>query len=301
MLNKFEYFKKKAYTKYVEESRIFCNSISSAIPQTAVAKAVRAHMESDGKTKKVAIIGFDGARADGIVPVVKSNYDKYISRAKYSGLEELKSQGGIFLSYTGGDKACKQETSTPQGWAAMLTGEWAKVTGVYSPRDVLESNDTVLMEYAKKDKKTVFNAIWETHFDTTYKEEIRKAKEQNLPIEFNKIEDNDDILTEEMIKSVTTDNCDISFCIFELPDHTGHETKMGFWNENPQYVKAITECDKNAYKIIKAIEGRETYNDEDWLIIISSDHGGHRTTHGRQLYSDKIIFVATNKTEYFEK
>ncbi len=300
MLNKFEYLKKNTYVKYVEESGIFCNTVSSAVPQTAVAKAVKKHMESDGKRKKAVIIGFDGARADALVPIVKSNYDKYINRAKYSALEELKSQGGIFLSYTGGDKDCKQETSTPQGWAAMLTGEWAKVTGVYSPRDVLTNTDTVLTEFAKKGKKSVFNAIWGPHFDTTYKEEIRKAKEQNLPVEFNRIEDNDDILTEKMIKSVTTDDCDISFCIFELPDHTGHETKQGFWNGNPQYVKAVTECDKNAYKIINAIKARKTYNDEDWLIIISSDHGGHRTTHGRQFYSDKMIFIATNKKEYFE-
>lgn len=300
MLNKFEYLKKNTYVKYVEESGIFCNTVSSAVPQTAVAKAVKKHMESDGKRKKAVIIGFDGARADALVPIVKSNYDKYINSAKYSALEELKSQGGIFLSYTGGDKDCKQETSTPQGWAAMLTGEWAKVTGVYSPRDVLTNTDTVLTEFAKKGKKSVFNAIWEPHFDTTYKEEIRKAKEQNLPVEFNRIEDNDDILTEKMINSVTTEDCDISFCIFELPDHTGHETKPGFWNGNPQYVKAVTECDKNAYKIINAIKARKTYNDEDWLIIISSDHGGHRTTHGRQFYSDKMIFIATNKKEYFK-
>lgn len=300
MLNKLEFLKKKSYAKYVEKSGIFCCSVDSAIPQTAVANAVRRHMESDGKIKKVAIIGFDGARADSIVPVVKSNYDKYINRAKYSALEELKSQGGIFVSYTGGENDCKQETSTPQGWAAMLTGQWAKVTGVYSPRDILENTDTVLMEFAKKGKRAVFNAIWPTHFEVTYKREIEKCKGQNLPLEYRQIKDNDDILTEEMIKSVTIDNCDISFCIFELPDHTGHETKSGFWNENPQYVKAITECDKNAYKIIKAIESRSTYNDEDWLIIISSDHGGHLTTHGRQFYSDKIIFIATNKKEYFE-
>lgn len=300
MLNKFEYLKKNTYVKYVEESGIFCNTVSSAVPQTAVAKAVKKHMESDGKRKKAVIIGFDGARADALVPIVKSNYDKYINSAKYSALEELKSQGGIFLSYTGGDKDCKQETSTPQGWAAMLTGEWAKVTGVYSPRDVLTNTDTVLTEFAKKGKKSVFNAIWGPHFDTTYREEIRKAKEQNLPVEFNRIEDNDDILTEKMINSVTTEDCDISFCIFELPDHTGHETKPGFWNGNPQYVKAVTECDKNAYKIINAVKARKTYNDEDWLIIISSDHGGHRTTHGRQFYSDKMIFIATNKKEYFK-
>ncbi len=300
MTNKFEYFKKKKYTKYVEESGIFKNTIATAIPQIQVAKAIRAHMESDGKIKKVALIGFDGARGDSIVPLVKGNYDKYIFKSKYSGLEELKAQGGLYLSFTGGEKSCRQETSTPQGWAAMLTGKWAKETGIYTPRDVLENSKTVLLEYAEKCKKTAFNAIWPVHFEVTYKNEVALSKNTDLPLEYNFIEDNDDILTEQMVKSVTTDNCDISFCIFELPDHTGHETKMGFWNNNSQYVKAVSNCDKNAHTIIKAIESRETYEDEDWLIIISSDHGGHRTTHGRQLYSDKIIFIATNKCEYFK-
>lgn len=300
MLNKLEYLSKKSYIKKIEQCGVFCCPCENAVPQTAVTKAVRKHMESGGKTKKVAIIGFDGARADTIPFIVKSDSDRYINRAKYSALEELKSQGGIFLSYTGGEKDCRQETSTPQGWAAMLTGEWAKVTGIYSPRDILENTKTVLFEYAEKGKKTAFNAIWNTHFDVTYKSEIEKCKKFNLPLEFDRIEDNDDILTEKMIKSVTTDNCDISFCIFELPDHTGHETKLGFWNNNPRYIKAVTECDKNAFKIIKAIENRAAFNDEDWLIIISSDHGGHRRTHGRQLLSDKMIFIATNKAEYFK-
>ncbi len=300
MLNNFEYFKKKQYVKYVEESGVFKNTIDTSIPQTHIAKVIRKHMESDGKIKKVALIGFDGARGDSIVPLVKGNYDKYIFKSKYSALEELKSQGGIYLSYTGGEKNCKQETSTPQGWAAMITGKWAKETGVYTPRDVLENHKTVLLEYAEKGKKTAFNAIWPVHFEVTYKNEVALSKNPELQLQYNFVEDNDDILTEQMVKSVTADDCDISFCIFELPDHTGHETKPGFWNQNPQYVKAVSSCDKNAYAIIKAIESRETYKNEDWLIIISSDHGGHRTTHGRQMYSDKIIFIATNKSEYFE-
>ncbi len=300
MLNKFEYFYKKKYTKYVEESGIFANKISTAIPQTKIAEAIRQHMNSGGKIKKVALIGFDGARGDSIVPLVKSDYDKYIFKTKYSAMEELKSQGGIYLSYTGGENNCKQETSTPQGWASMLTGKWAKETGVYTPHDILTNHKTVLLEFAEKDKKTSFNAIWPVHFEVTYKNEVALSQNPELPLTYNFVRDNDDILTEQMTKSVTVDDCDISFCIFELPDHTGHETKLGFWNNNPQYVKAVADCDKNAYTIIKAIESRQSYNDEDWLIIISSDHGGHRTTHGRQMYSDKIIFIATNKAEYFK-
>ncbi|MGN1160607.1 MAG: alkaline phosphatase family protein [Candidatus Fimenecus sp.] len=299
MFLKPEYKNEKAYSKYVDESGVFSNKLCNALPQTVVAKAVRAHMDCGGKTKKVAVIGFDGARADSLVPVVKSNYDPYITRTKYSALEELKEQGGIYLCYTGGEKGETQETSTPQGWATLLTGKWAKETGIYS-NETLTKEKTFLYEYAEKGKKTVFNGIWPVHFTHTYKAEAEKGKKENLPVEFYQCEDNDDILTEKMIKSVTEDNCDISFCILELPDHMGHETKGGFNNKNPQYVKAVTLCDKNAYKIIKAIESRPTYEDEDWLIIISADHGGHLRRHGTQLITDRTVFIASNKKEYFE-
>lgn len=298
MLNSFEFLKKKKYIKYVTGSGIFRNSPAEALPQTAVAKAVRAHMESGGKTKKAAVIGFDGARADSLVPVVKSGFDPYIDSAKYSALQKLKDEGAVFLSYTGGEKGEKQETSTPQGWATVLTGKWAKETGIYG-EETLTKAETFLTEYAKKGKKTVFNSIWPVHFTKTYRREIENAEKNNLPLRFVQVPDSDDALTEHMIKSVTGDDCDISFCIFELPDHTGHETPPGFYNGNPQYVKALYCCDKNAYRIIEAIESRPTYKNEDWLIIITADHGGHLKTHGSQLITDKMIFIAANKKELF--
>lgn len=300
MLNRLEFLNKKKYASFVNDSGAFDNMLTDALPQTVVAKALRAHMESGGKRKKAAIIGFDGARADAAVMLVKSSYDKYITAAKYSALEKLRAKGGLYLCYTGGEKGALQETSTPQGWATLLTGKWAKDTGIYS-QETLEKYETVLLEYARKGKKTVFNSAWPVHFSHTYKSEIAKGKAKNLPIEFNQTEDNDDKITAQMIKSVTEDECDISFCIFELPDHTGHETALGFWNKNPLYVKAVTCCDKNAYKIIEAIESRPAYGDEDWLIIISADHGGHMTTHGRQRVTDRTVFIAANKSEYFEK
>lgn len=298
IFKKAEFKNEKAYKKYVDESGVFRNTVDEALPQTAVADAVRAHMESGGKTKKVAIIGFDGARADSVAMTVKSAYDPYISASKYSALEQLKGEGGIFVAFTGGENGNTQDTSTPQGWATMLTGKWGRDTGVIKFMDKMTKANTVLYEYAKKGKKTVFNAIWPTHFTDTYINEIEKAKSESLPVEYFMCEDNDDILTERMIKSVTEDSCDISFCILEQPDHLGHE--KGFGNKYPYYVKAVATCDRNAYAIIKAIEGRPTYGEEDWLIIISSDHGGHLKGHGSQYITDRTIFIATNKPKYFE-
>lgn len=297
IFKKTEFKNARAYKKLVGESGIFKNSVDGALPQTVIAKAVRAHLQSSGKTKKVAIIGFDGARADAIPMIVKSSCDPNISEAKYSALEKLKKEGGLYTAYTGG-KETKQDTSTPQGWATVLTGKWGSENGVVKFTDRMPKADTFLYEYAKQGKKTVFNAIWPVHFTDTYINEIETAKNEKLPAEYFMCEDNDDILTEKMIKSVTEDDCDISFCIMELPDHAGHET--GFGNRNPLYVKAVTLCDKNAYKIISAIESRPAYGEEDWLIIITSDHGGHLRGHGSQYITDRTIFIASNKTEYFE-
>lgn len=297
IFKKAEFKNVRAYKKFVDKSGVFKNTVDGAIPQTSVADAVRKHLES-GDNKKVAIIGFDGARADSVPMIVKSDYDANITAAKYSALEKLKIGGAIYVSFTGGEKGAAQETSTPQGWATMLTGKWSGGHGVVKFMDKLTTADTVLCEYAEKGKKTVFNAIWPTHFTNTYINEIEKAKAENLPLEYFMCEDNDDVLTEKMIKSVTEDDCDISFCILELPDHIGHES--GFGNQNPAYVKAVTLCDKNAYKIIKAIESRPSYENEDWLIIVSSDHGGHLKGHGSQYITDRTIFIATNKPEYFE-
>lgn len=49
------------------------------------------------------------------------------------------------------------------------------------------------------------------------------------------------------------------------------------------------------YEIIKTIEARSTYAQEDWLIIISTDHGGTGTSHGGQTPFERMTWLACNK------
>lgn len=57
-------FKKNIkYRKMIDKLNIFDNKIQTAIPQTKVSNIVQTHLNSDnGKTKRVLIYGFDGAR-----------------------------------------------------------------------------------------------------------------------------------------------------------------------------------------------------------------------------------------------
>ena len=299
--NNNEFEKLDENEKFVDESGVFQNKFKDAVPATSVYSAIKKHMdgESNGKVKKTAFIGFDGARADCVVPNIKTKYDVYQIAEPFSLIQEYADNNGLFLSFTGGVEGDLQGTSTPQGWATLLTGTWQSEHGVDWGK-ILENRETILMEYARMGKKTVFSAIWPYHFDLTYSREIEKCKELKLPIEYYQCEDNDDLLTQKMIKSVTEDDCDISFCILELPDHIGHSTELGFWKQNPYYVNAVEHCDKNAYKISEAIKARPNYENEDWLIIVSTDHGGHLIDHGSQLHTDRTTFIATNKPELFK-
>jgi arylsulfatase A-like enzyme len=65
---------------------------------------------------------------------------------------------------------------------------------------------------------------------------------------------------------------------FGSVDETGH--KVGFHPSVKPYVAAIEVIDGHVGQLLKAIEGRPGYKQENWLILVSTDHGGRGTGHG---------------------
>ncbi|MGN0523755.1 MAG: alkaline phosphatase family protein [Eubacterium sp.] len=284
----------KKYIKSVNQSEIFDNTYETALPQTIVAEIVRNHLYNNIGTKKrrVLIYGFDGARADCISCIVPDNKSFY--KSKYSAVSHLKEQGGLYLSFAGGDRnnpKTVQETSTAQGWCSILTGVWGIENGVVKHTTKRSDVPTVLMEGAENGLSANFSAIWPDHFDITYKDEIKTAKDKNLPLKFSFVQDENQLQI-DMIKAID-DNTDIIFGICEFPDASGHGS--GFSVKNYKYVSALVSADRYAQELIDYIEGRKEYENEDWLIIITSDHGGHGKRHGTQRAEDRMTFIAVNK------
>lgn len=284
----------KKYINFVQSSGIFDNSFKKAYPQTIVADMVREHLYKNNseKKKRVLIYGFDGARADTLAFLATDN-EKFV-KEKFSAVAGLKKEGGLYLSYAGGDKDRKethQSTSTQQGWCSILTGCWGNVNGVVHHETKKDSVPTVLLEGAEKGLSSVFASIWPDHFTVTYKNEIAYSKKNNLPVEFSHIVDENQ-LQDKMIEAIDN-GTDIIFGINEFPDAMGHST--GFSNSNPKYVLSLVSADRYAAELIEHIKVRKEYADEDWLIIITSDHGGHGRGHGSQKITDRTTFIATNK------
>ncbi len=69
------------------------------------------------------------------------------------------------------------------------------------------------------------------------------------------------------------------FVYFHQCDATGHTIQ--FSPDEPRYVQAIANVDRHIGTVLQAMRQRKTIDQEDWLIIFVTDHGGLHKTHSR--------------------
>ena len=283
-----------AYRANVVHSGLRDNTIETAIPQTELYNIIKGHFEGElpeGKTeKKAIIIGYDGCRVDAL-------------KLSDGGIKYMIENGASAnYAYCGGvnyPEKNTQDTSTAPGWCSILTGVWADKHGV-TANDITKSMEyktllTSLVEDETIDS-SMFITKWKGHFDrknATYLEEKSYCEENNLNVTFARCDD-DAASYDFAIKEIEQKNCaDFLFVIYEHTDSAGHNS--GFTYNNPKYRQAFIDMDNYGLDTIKAIEGRETYETEDWLIIIASDHGGIGTDHGGDSVQERMTFIVMNK------
>lgn len=80
--------------------------------------------------------------------------------------------------------------------------------------------------------------------------------------------------------------------IFHCPDTNGHT--YGFSNEDNAYVNSVRNADVFVYQLLEQIKQRESTMNEEWLVIVTADHGGSGRGHGKQIYEHRTIWMATN-------
>ncbi len=273
------------------------NTVEEAIPQTELYTLIKNHFElelPEGKTEKKAIvIGYDGCRADILTEIQKEK----------SAISALADDGAkLLLSYCGGvnyPEENKQKTSTAPGWCSILTGVWADKHGI-TANDITKSLDYKTLLTTLTEEKTIDSAAfitkWAGHFsrdNATYLLEKEYCEEKNLNVAFTKCK-NDEESHAYTLEEISKDNCsDFIFVIYEPTDSTGHN--FGFTHNNPRYKKAFKTADAYGSEALSAIKNREAYDKEDWLIIITSDHGGINTDHGNSSIQERMTFIISNK------
>ena len=266
-----------------------CRLASTLLTALCFASAVTAA----DPAKKVLYIGIDGTRFDAIEKAETPNLDALVKEGIYSPT-------CLIL----GDRYRKNDTVSGPGWSSILTGVWADKHGVHN-------NTFVGMNYkefphffarlkeVRPDAKTASLVTWEPihkHITSAADVSINYEQKEHGVLDYDRY---DTQATEETVKQLTEQNPDAVFLYLGQVDVAGHA--KGFHPSVPDYIAAIERADKLVGRAVAAVKGRKTYAGEDWLILVTSDHGGKGTGHGSGHNTPEILnsFLIVSGTSAF--
>ena len=86
----------------------------------------------------------------------------------------------------------------------------------------------------------------------------------------------DQLLTDRVVQLIADPATDVVMTFMSDVDCAGHI--CGFDPTAPCYLDEISDTDAKIGDIMTAMASRPNFSNEDWLVIITSDHGGLGTT-----------------------
>jgi len=226
---------------------------------------------------KVLIIGIDGCRPDALLKANTPNLDKLWKNGAYSfntKTDEISSSG-----------IC---------WTGMLTGVWHEkhnvLTNSYKNPNIKEYPHFFRrIKQAKPELKTYSIVTWAPIHKILQKDDANMVKSPLL----------DRGVTSKVVRTIRKKDVDVLFLQLDFVDHAGH--KHDFSAESKKYLTAIETADKQIGKMIKALKSRKNYENENWLILVSTDHGGSEFGHGKNIPEHTTTFFIASGSKDVQK
>jgi len=202
--------------------------------------------------KRVLLIGIDGCRSDALQAANTPNLDQLMVNSRYSWTLDR------------GDT----DIWSGAGWSTMLTGVWPMKHGVKDDFYV-EKNYGEYPHFLCRVKETndCFKTASIVHY-AAINDEITSPCNTDVLRDY----DEDKQVKEAVTNYLNDCTMDVVFTHFDEVDHAGHS--RGFHPSIPQYINAIEQVDAYLEPILGAVYEREANHNEDWLIIVSTNHGG---------------------------
>lgn len=223
--------------------------------------------------RKVLLIGIDGCRADALEAAKTPNLHRLI-------------KAGAFSTNTSilGPRETGSDTVSGPGWSSIFTGVWADKHGVkdneFAGRNYARyPHFFSLLRQARPDAVTASFADWGPIHEhilssatvTGGVAETGKGPEAWATADVKVVED--------ATRYLRDGNPDAVCVYLGQVDETGHA--KGFHPTVPEYVAAIERVDGFVGELLSAIDSRPTAANEEWLVIVTTDHGGQGTHHDK--------------------
>ena len=218
---------------------------------------------------RVLVIGIDGVRPDALRIADTPAIDELISEGAFTNNTKIL-----------GDRYRENETISGPGWSSFLTGVWADKHGVNDNTFRGQNYDEyphffVHLKRAFPEAITGSFVDWEpidTFIlrDADVREVCPASSEDSLL-------QKDEKLANKAAKFLTQQNPHAVFVYFGQVDEIGHQD--GFHPSVPSYLQALRTVDAHVATLMRAIQSRPEYLEENWLVVISTDHGGRGRKH----------------------
>ncbi|MBC9953764.1 alkaline phosphatase family protein [Leucobacter sp. cx-42] len=240
-----------------------------------IAPAAIAAETTEPKTKTL-VIGIDGASFDVMANANMPN----VQALQAAGLTSPSNLAGSPLG----------PTVSGVAWSSIATGVWPNKHNVYdnnftAPNYAQYPDYLTRTEAAAADRNSLVVGTWgpisKTIFGAAVDERVAGG--------------NDAGTTAAVVDRLTTGNPDDIFVHLDEVDGAGHSTG----SSSQAYVTAMERADAQIGEMVRAVEARSTYAQEDWLIVVTSDHG-HTPTggHGGSSKLERKTFVIAKGAEF---
>tara|TARA_R110000796_G_scaffold88850_6_gene191958 strand:- start:14572 stop:15834 length:1263 start_codon:yes stop_codon:yes gene_type:complete len=255
--------------------------------------------------KKIVFIIVDGIATDQLKSAATPNLDAIAQNGSYSE------------AYVGGGTGTYNETPTISavGYNSLLTGTWANKHNVFG-NEIKNPNynyPSIFRLYKDANPEGTI-AVFSSWLDNRTKLVGDGLKQTNtIKVDYNfdgleldtinyphdKLRDFmkriDAAVADKAAKTIKEESPDVSWVYLEYSDDMGHG-----YGDSPQLEQAITFEDAQIGKIWEAIQEREKATDEDWLLLITTDHGRSEKDgkgHGGQTYRERSTWIVTNEKQ----
>ncbi len=257
---------------------------------------------AQGKKPKAVFIIVDGIPAD------------VIEKLQPVTLTEISRVGGYTRSFTGGIKGSYNETPTisAPGYNNLLTGVWGNKHNVRD-NDIEEPNYNYwnifrIAEFVNPSLRTAVFSTWTDNRTKLIGERLPEAGAVELDYSFDGLEIDsvnyphdaagnyihriDSAVAVEAAKYIAHVGPDLSWVYLQHTDDVAHK-----FGDDPRFYDAVLGMDRMLKGIWDSILLREQTFDEDWLIVVTTDHGRDARTgknHGGQSDRERTTWIVTN-------
>jgi predicted AlkP superfamily pyrophosphatase or phosphodiesterase len=239
--------------------------------------AVQGLFPQDHPAPKVLIIGIDGVRPDVLAAVETPHLDSLIARGTFSDRART---GRITIS--------------GPGWSSMLIGVWAEKHGVlnndFTTNHYKEYPDLFTrIEQVRPDLHTFVVADWLPLVTADAGGPLIARVDQRVVLNGYDLgwarADSQSVAI--AIRQLREAPVDAAFVYLGNPDEASHEAE----SIGAEYRAALELADRHVGQLVAALRSRPAYARENWLILVSTDHGRRADGgHGGESEAERTIF-----------